>query len=181
VKRSPAMWAEIRGGQDGFRAVGAWDTQAFDHGFRSGVNDCSSLNTISALSERRLASAAFLSRAAHRGRVITAEHRAAISQKLMGHKQSPEQIEKRMKKLRGRKRPASACDASRAFMLGRKLPADHCQNIGKSKAKLADDQVREVRELRAAGVPRKDLAVRFNIDAASITQIVKRTSYRWVS
>lgn len=60
MKRSPAMWAEIRGGQDGFRAVGAWDTQAL-------------------------------------------------------------------------------------------------------------------------GVPRKDLAVRFNIDAASITQIVKRTSYRWVS
>lgn len=119
--------------------------------------------------------------AAHKGRIKTPEHRAAISATLTGHKQSAGQIEKRMKKLRGRKRPQSACDANRAFMLGRKLPADHCQSIGKSKAKLTDEQVREVRNLRAAGVPRKDLAVRFNIDAASITQIVKRTSYRWVS
>ena len=118
--------------------------------------------------------------AANCGRIVTPEHRAAISKTLMGHKQSPEQIAKRVEKLRGRTMPAHAVEALRVFMTGRKLPKSHCENIGRVRAKLSDEQVREVRKLRESGVKQKELAARFNIDPASISHIVNRVSYRWV-
>jgi hypothetical protein len=118
--------------------------------------------------------------AIHKGRVITPEQRAKISATLMGHKQSPEQIEKRMQKIRGRTMPPGFAEAASKRMLGVKLNAEHCVNIGRSKAKLQDDQVKEIRMRRAAGESRKALAAEFDIDAASITNIVARKSYAWV-
>lgn len=117
---------------------------------------------------------------ANKGRIITQEQRDKISATLMGHKQSAEQIEKRRLKLVGRKMPEGFSEKARDRMLGVKLNADHCQSIGKSKAKLSDDQVREIRARRDAGESRKSLALEYNIDPASITHIVNLNSYRWV-
>lgn len=117
---------------------------------------------------------------AHKGRVISQGQRAKISETLKGHKQSPEQIAKRVEKLRGRKMPAGFAEAAALRMRGVKLPPTHCESIGKSKAKLTDDQVRRIRVLRAEGFSRKDLAIQFDIDAASITHIVNLRSYKWV-
>lgn len=118
--------------------------------------------------------------AAHKGRVISKEHRAKISATLTGHTQTAEQIEKRAQKLRGRKMPPGFSEATSARLKGSKLPPSHCENIGKSKAKLSDQQVRDIRTLRAQGRTRKSLAEQFDIDPASITHIVARTSYAWV-
>jgi group I intron endonuclease len=118
--------------------------------------------------------------AAHKGRVITHEQRAKISATLMGHKQSAEQIEKRVQKLRGRKMPSGFSEAASKRMTGVKLSLSHAENIGRSKAKLSDGQVREIRARRAAGESRKSLAEEFCIDAASITNLVARVSYAWV-
>lgn len=120
-------------------------------------------------------------RAAQKGKVITPEQRAKISATLMGHKQSAEQIEKRMQKLRGRKMPPGFAEATSKRMVGVKLSAEHSTNIGRSKAKLSDAQVREIRLRRAAGESRKSLAEEFMIDAASITNLVARISYAWVA
>ena len=119
--------------------------------------------------------------AALKGRAVSPEQRAKISAKLMGHKQSPEQIERRAQKLRGRKMPQGFAQATALRMKGAKLSATHAQNIGRSKAKLTDDQVREIRARRAAGEARKSLAAEYCIDAASITNLVARVSYAWVS
>jgi group I intron endonuclease len=118
--------------------------------------------------------------AIHKGRVITEEQRAKISATLMGHKQSPEQIEKRAQKLRGRKMPAGFAEATSARMAGVSLSAEHATNIGRSKAKLTDEQVQEIRSRRAAGESRKSLSEEFRIDPASITNLVARVSYAWV-
>lgn len=118
---------------------------------------------------------------AHRGRSKSAEHRAKISATLMGHKQSPAQIEKRAQKLRGRKMPLGFAEAASERMRGVKLSAKHRSSIGKSIAKLTDDQVREIRARRGAGELRASLAAEFKIDAASITNLMARKSYAWVS
>lgn len=117
---------------------------------------------------------------AHKGRVISQGQRAKISETLKGHKQSPEQIAKRAAKLRGRKMPAGFAESASLRMRGVKLTPAHCESIGKSKAKLTDEQVRNIRALRSEGVARKDLAIQFEIDAASITHIVNLRSYKWV-
>lgn len=119
--------------------------------------------------------------AAHKGRIISDEQRAKISATLMGHKQSAEQIEKRVQKLRGRKMPDGFAEATSMRMTGSKLSAGHCMAIGKAKAKLSDDQVREIRRRRGAGEQRAALAAEFCIDAACITHIVARRSYAWVA
>lgn len=118
--------------------------------------------------------------AALKGRVVSAEQRLKISATLTGHKQSPAQVEKRRQKLIGRKMPAGFAAAASARLKGMKLPPSHCESIGRSKAKLTDDQVREIRMLRTQGRTRKSLAEHFEIDPASITNIVARTSYAWV-
>lgn len=118
--------------------------------------------------------------AALKGREVSQEQRAKISAKLMGHKQSPEQIEKRTAKLRGRKMPEGFGAATSIRLTGRKLDAAHCVSIGRSKAKLSDEQIISVRLLRDSGMKRKDIASMFDIDPASITAICNGTSYRWV-
>lgn len=119
--------------------------------------------------------------AALKGRTVSPEMRARISATLKGHKQSAEQIEKRMQKIRGRKMPPGFAEKASARMTGVKLSEEHSMNIGRSKAKLTDEQVREIRLRRAAGESRKSLAEEFQVDAASITNLVARTSYAWVS
>ncbi len=118
--------------------------------------------------------------AAHKGRVISIEHRARISATLTGHKQSPEQIEKRMQKLRGRKMPDGFAEAQSARRMGIKLDAEHCVNIGRAKAKLDDDQVRSIRQMLADGVKQKHIALQFGVDPSVISTIKTRTAYAWV-
>lgn len=119
--------------------------------------------------------------AALKGRVITPEQRQKISEKLQGHKQSAETIAKRSEKLRGRKMPSGFAEATSRRMKGIKLPADHCENIGRSKAKLTDAQVVDIRLRRASGERRDLLASEFEIDPATITNIVRGKTYRWVA
>lgn len=106
--------------------------------------------------------------------------RDRISKKLMGHKQTPEQIEKRASKLRGRKMPAGFSEAASIRMKGRKLPENHCTNLGKAKAKLSDESVRQIRDRRSEGEKRSVLSAEFEVDPSSITNITRRISYRWV-
>lgn len=118
--------------------------------------------------------------AALKGRIITAEQRSKISATLMGHKQSPEQIEKRMKKLRGRKMPDGFAAKASERMTGQKLTPCHCQNLGRAKARLSDDQARKVRVDRGNGVTIRQLSKQLNISDSSIKDIVSGKSYGWV-
>jgi group I intron endonuclease len=115
-----------------------------------------------------------------KGKVVSQEARAKIADKLRGHVQSAETIAKRVEKLRGRKMPKGFAEAASLRMTGYKCSEAHCVSIGKAKAKLTDEQVREIRARRAQGEKRGSLAVEFNIDPASITNIVKQLSYKWV-
>lgn len=118
--------------------------------------------------------------AAHKGRSCPVERRRRISEKLTGHKQSPEQIEKRVQKLRGRKMPDGFGSAISARMKGRKLPQQTVDKIAKNRAKLTDDQVRNVKEQIASGVLQRVIAYNFCVDQSVISEINTGKSYRWV-
>ena len=117
---------------------------------------------------------------AQKGRVILPAHRAKISATLKGHKQGPEQIEKRMLKIRGRKMPDGFAEAQSQRRKGMKFEADHCVNIGRAKAKLTDDQVREIRLLLASGEKQKPISILFGVDPSVISTINTKTAYAWV-
>jgi len=57
---------------------------------------------------------------------------------------------------------------------------DHKNKIGKSFAKLTDDEVREIRKLKSEGHTCKSLALKFNSNVGTISQISNRIRYRWV-
>lgn len=62
----------------------------------------------------------------------------------------------------------------------REKSEQHRQKIGKFYAKLTDDQVREIRALRKAGVACKEIAARFGSNAGTVCEIANRKRYRWV-
>lgn len=62
----------------------------------------------------------------------------------------------------------------------REKTESHKNKIGQFYAKLSDDQVREIRRLRAQGVTGRELAKRFNSNAGTICEICKGKRYRWV-
>lgn len=119
--------------------------------------------------------------AAHRGRPKSSEHRAKISAALMGHKQTLEQIEKRVQKLRGRKMPPGFAEAASARMKGVLLGKEHRAAIARSKAKLSDEQVKEVRSRLAAGERQKSIASSYQVDPSVISEIKTGKSYQWVN
>jgi group I intron endonuclease len=119
--------------------------------------------------------------AAHKGRVITEEQRAKISATLTGHKQSAEQIEKRVQKLRGRKMPPGFAEAASARMKGMVLGSSHRSAIARSKAKLTDVQVQNVRARLDAGEKQRVIASDYLVDQSVISEIKTGKSYQWVA
>lgn len=119
--------------------------------------------------------------AALRGRPVSQEIRAMISKALTGRKQSAETIEKRALKLRGSKMPEGFAERASLRMKGMKFSPAHCMSIGKSKAKLTDQQVIEVRMRRENGELRKSLCNAFGISLCSLTKILNHTAYKWVT
>lgn len=117
---------------------------------------------------------------ATKGRKVSQEHREKIANTLKGHKQSQETIEKRMQKLRGRKMPASFCKKTSERMSGRKVPADTVMKMRKTKSRLSDDQVREIRCLLSEGVSQKEIGRQFGVDPSVISNIKTRKAYDWV-
>lgn len=118
--------------------------------------------------------------AAHRGRPKSEEHRAKIAATLKGHKQSAEQIEKRVSKLRGRKMPPGFAESASARMKGVSLGALHRESIARSKAKLSEEQVKDVRARLQAGERQKEIATLYRVDQSVVSEIKTGKSYRWV-
>lgn len=97
--------------------------------------------------------------AAHKGRVISPEYRAKISATLMGHKQSQEQIAKRIAN----------------------MPEGHYEGVAKAKAKLTDDQVRLLRKRIANGESQAKLARDMKVTSNVISRIILGLGYGWVT
>lgn len=57
----------------------------------------------------------------------------------------------------------------------------HKNRIGKFFAKLTDDQIREIRRLRASGALVREVAAAFKMPGSTVSQIVKGKRYRWVA
>lgn len=71
----------------------------------------------------------------------------------------------------------------RAYSTGlrsRTKSESHKRKIGKHFAKLTDDQVREIRRLRAAGKTCKELALEFDSTPGTVSEICTGKRYRWV-
>jgi hypothetical protein len=117
---------------------------------------------------------------AHKGRIITKEQRSKISLALTGKKQSKETIEKRRAKLIGRKMPPGFSEAASKRMTGYICSSERNIKNGMARAKLSDNQVVEIRMRYSRGEKQIDLAKIFDIDPASISEIVNRKTYRWV-
>lgn len=102
-------------------------------------------------------------RAAAKGKVPSAQARARISAANTGRKFSPEfgaQISARQ--------------------LGKSMPEGHSENVGRAKASLTDDQVRQIRADRAAGRSLEDMAKEYGINSGSLSVISRGLSYKWV-
>jgi group I intron endonuclease len=119
--------------------------------------------------------------AAHKGRIITPEQRSKISATLTGHKQGPEQIAKRVAKLRGRKMPDGFAQMMSERMTGRTLSTETVEKIARAKAKLSDDQVREVRNLLANGAKQSAVSRALGVGRATVADIGCGRKYRWVA
>lgn len=87
-------------------------------------------------------------------RVYTAEQRLAISEKLK--------------------------ESYRNGSRSRTKTEDHKNKIGRFYANLTDDEVREIRKLKELGHTCRSLALQFNSNAGTISQICTRKRYKWV-
>lgn len=121
--------------------------------------------------------------------VRTAEHRQRMSLARKG-KKNPSHVMEALQSGRARRvytdeqRAAISASLKRAYAEGRRQRVKsetHRQNIGKHYAKLSDNQVREIRELRATGVTFRDLAERFDSNPGTISEICSGKRYRWVA
>lgn len=118
---------------------------------------------------------------AHKGRVIDAEMRARISATLTGRKQSQETIAKRVEKLKGRKMPDGFAEKTRQRMLGSKRSAESILKSRMAKARLSDNQVREIRLLlKSGGISQRKIAKLYSIDRSAISEIKCGKTYDWV-
>lgn len=97
--------------------------------------------------------------AAHKGRIITEDHRSKISATLLGHKQSKEQIDKRI--------------AS--------MPDGHYIRSAQLKAKLTDEQVRSARLRVANGESMTKVGSDMGVTCTVISRIIRGLGYGWVS
>lgn len=63
----------------------------------------------------------------------------------------------------------------------RQKPVGTADKIGRAHAKLSDDQVRQIIVLKRTGLLDRDLALRFDSNPSTISAIVQRRRYKWVS
>lgn len=146
--------------------------------------------------------------AAHRGRRRSEETRRRIAQAMSGKKRAPFSEETRRKlslSLKGKQKPLHVMAAlqegrarqvfteerrqkvaetiRRQYALGirsREKSEEHRHNLGRAFAKLSDEQVREIRALRATGVTGKELAERYGSNVGTISAICNGKRYSWV-
>lgn len=118
--------------------------------------------------------------AAHRGRTISEERKEHLRKLNTGKKQSAETIEKRMQKLRGRTRPAEAIEKTRQALIGYKhTDATRLAN-SRSKTKLSEDDVREIRRRVAGGESQSSVAKDFGLSQSGVCSIHKRKTHSLV-
>lgn len=97
-----------------------------------------------------------------------------------GKKQSPETIEKRMQKLRGRTRPSEAIEKTRQALIGYKhTDASRLAN-SRSKTKLSEDDVREIRRRVSRGESQSSVAKDFGLTQSGVCSIHKRKTHNLV-
>lgn len=106
-----------------------------------------------------------------KGRQKTPEHMAALQAGRIAALYTPERLAKLS---------ASLKDAYATGKRSRQKSEEHKNKIGMFYAKLSDDQIREIRALRASGVTGRELASRFGSNAGTISEICSRKRYRWV-
>lgn len=118
--------------------------------------------------------------AAHLGRTISEERKEHLRQLNTGKKQSAETIEKRMQKLRGRTRPAEAIEKTRQALLGYKHTDAARLANSRSKTKLSEDDVREIRRRVAGGESQSSVAKAFGLTQSGVCSIHKRKTHALV-
>jgi hypothetical protein len=109
--------------------------------------------------------------AAHKGRKISDEHMAAL------------QAGRSRRVFTEEQRLATAKDVRDSYRDGRRSSVksrEHLDKIGKTCAKLSDEQVRDIRARHCVGETVESLARLFGSPPSTITQICKGTRYRWV-
>lgn len=116
-----------------------------------------------------------------KGREISPEHREKLRAANLGKKQSAETIEKRTAKLRGRKMPEDARKAASERMKGTKMSDAAKLKMRKSKSRLADDQVKEIKSMiKEKRLSQKKIAEKYSVDQSVISEINTGKAYSWV-
>lgn len=116
------------------------------------------------------------------------EYREKISARFKGKPKSPKHMEALQKGRAERVYTEAQREAVskklkelyRDGKINRVKTEDHKNKIGQFYAKLTDDEVREIRKLKSEGHTCKSLALKFNSNAGTISQISNRIRYRWV-
>lgn len=158
---------------------------------------------------KRSAESVALTAAAHRGPKRSEETRSRIAQSRTGKKMPPRSAEHRAKlsaAQRGRmpkpeqmaalqagrarqvfteerkaKVAASLRAAYEAGLKSRERPPEYRSKIGRTLAKLTDDQVREIRVLLSEGTTGVTLAKRYSVNTGTISEIKTGKKYVWVT
>lgn len=118
----------------------------------------------------------------------TQEYRDAISRRFKNQQLSPEHMAALQKGRSERvytddQRLAISEKLKEGYKNGKRSRVKkegHKNKIGKAFAKLTDDEVREIRKLKSEGYTCKSLALQFNSNAGTISEISNRKRYRWV-
>lgn len=118
--------------------------------------------------------------AAHKGRTISEERKEHLRKLNTGKKQSSETIEKRMEKLRGRTRSVEAIEKTRQALLGYKHSDAMRLANSRSKTKLSEDDVREIRRRVAAGESQSQVAKDFGLTQSGVCSIHRRKTHKLV-
>lgn len=117
------------------------------------------------------------------------EYREKISARFKGKPKSPEHMEALQKGRAARvytdeQREAVSKKLKELYRDGkisRAKTEDHKNKIGQFYAKLTDDEVREIRKLKAEGHTCKSIALQYGSNAATISRICTGKQYRWVN
>jgi hypothetical protein len=133
-------------------------------------------------------------RVAHfRGRKHSKETLAIMSESKLGNThtkgktRSPDAVRRTADAHRGMKRSAQTRARISLAMRGKKRKPYSKETLlkmslaNRGKGSLIDEQVKQIREMRASGMKRIDIAKKFQVSASMITMIVQRKRYGWVS
>lgn len=118
--------------------------------------------------------------AAHLGRTISEERKEHLRKLNTGKKQSAETIEKRMQKLRGRTRPQEAVEKTRQALIGYKHTEASRLANSRSKTKLSEEDVREIRRRVSDGESQSVVAKDFGLTQSGVSSICSRKTHSLV-